>query len=106
MCNGAKALETQQRSPVEEENIVENDNIRLYPNPGRDFINVEVMENNDLQIEQIDIINLNGQVLQSLNNIKGNFVQIQTEDLAPGLYLCRIIRSDQQSQIIKFAVIR
>ena len=62
-------------------------NIKVYPNPSTGVIN---LQNNGLFIEQVDIINLQGQVVHSIGAVSAELSQIDLTDLAPGVYFVKV----------------
>lgn len=67
----------------------------LYPNPARDFINL-----NSLPGAEISVINMQGQVCRVIHSAT-NTIRIDISDLRPGIYLVNI-RSGQSLSRMKF----
>ncbi|MCF8299366.1 MAG: T9SS type A sorting domain-containing protein [Saprospiraceae bacterium] len=59
--------------------------IKLFPNPTSDFINIELLSPNKL-IESIKVLNLNGQIVYS-QNANAAKTQINVSKLASGIYI-------------------
>ncbi|MEO8933011.1 MAG: PQQ-dependent sugar dehydrogenase [Xanthomarina sp.] len=72
--------------------IVENDmmEISIFPNPASHLFNVK-STNPQILIEAINIYNLQGKLIQSFSENKTSNIQIDTTNLAKGLYLTEII---------------
>jgi len=75
--------------------------IQVFPNPSLDKIVVQSDENN--LIEQVIIIGINGQVIQSHNYSKGTNVAVLQHDLPQGIYMFQI-RTTQGSYTSKVVV--
>jgi endo-1,4-beta-xylanase len=69
------------------ESIVDASNISLYPNPAdQGWFIISGMED----AEQINIIDLNGQIVRNLNAINTNAIEIQL-DPKPGIFVVQIV---------------
>lgn len=85
------------------------DNIRIYPNPFREMLNVDINMNNtdfsDASL-QLGITNINGQTLYNKNLVLTSSAQIQIpmQDLPAGIYFLKIQFGNQQKveKVIKF----
>ncbi|WP_340111263.1 T9SS type A sorting domain-containing protein [Maribellus mangrovi] len=78
---------------------VKNENANrfaLYPNPAHDFITLKMPEK--LQNSTADIINIDGQVIQSYN-LNSNQYRLDLSQFPAGVYLLRI--QSMENQIIK-----
>jgi hypothetical protein len=107
MCNAAKSYSNEEDKHVIEEFIVENEYIKLYPNPAQNYITIELQSKIDAKIESVEIFNISGQGLKYYNNISTEqLFQIELESLSEGMYICRIILSDNSIQTVKFSVVK
>jgi hypothetical protein len=90
-------------TPVQEINADQEFNV--FPNPAKDLLNVQVK--NAFSFDQkIDLLNLQGQVLQSQIMTKGStMVQFGLQQVPPGVYVVRIPGANQ-AQAIKVVVSR
>lgn len=70
--------------------------VQVYPNPIMDILTIESKE----QQVQLNVRNLNGQTIQSLNLQAGKF-QIDASEWAVGLYLIEL-KSSEKAQTFKF----
>jgi hypothetical protein len=70
----------------------DNVDILIYPNPVTDYLTIEIADN--LQIAKIEIIDLYGRILRTIDNININSTTIQRGDLLSGIYLLRIHSDD------------
>lgn len=66
-------------SIIEEEDV----NLNIYPNPGSDYINIEM----DAQINRVEIIDITGKVVRV---IESDINRINISDLSTGLYSLKI----------------
>lgn len=85
-------------------NIINDEKIKIFPNPVQDIIQIE-SEDNKLENVQLEIINQNGQIMfsETINLGSGKF-QLTSETAnikTSGIYFLRII-SEQGSRITKF----
>lgn len=67
-------------------NLPGKQEVALYPNPSNDYIHL-----NGVQLfETIQIIDMNGRIIQSLNNEETDQVQINLHSIESGVYLIRL----------------
>ena len=90
---------------IEELNFTEASIANIYPNPGSDFINVEVLKSNGGNWK-LEIYNSFGQKVLSQNKshiTSGQTIEINIGHLAPGLYWINIKQGDiiWASKIVK-----
>jgi hypothetical protein len=85
--NHLAVLEEEGGGSVSTQNI-ENDNIKIYPNPTNQLLNVVLEEEG--QIGKIEIFNLLGQKVLS-QNLTHQINQIPVENLSTGTYLANIL---------------
>ncbi|MFN0275212.1 MAG: T9SS type A sorting domain-containing protein [Chitinophagales bacterium] len=65
--------------------ILEQDQIiELYPNPATEQVNIELKEN---PVHQIEIFDITGKIMVSMNEIPDSFVSIPVIDLPSGIYI-------------------
>ncbi len=84
-----------------EEEIAANTEIELYPNPAKEYINLE-MELKDFKTVEISLHNLDGETLFRDSKQSKEFnMQVPTHELAPGVYIIHI-EIDGKSTIRKF----
>lgn len=69
-----------------QQSIVENalSNVSIYPNPARNILNVNNVEN-----ANVNIYAINGQLVKSMANVSGN-AQVDLSDMAAGMYIVRM----------------
>lgn len=68
-------------------------NFKMFPNPSSDAINFQFSA--ELP-EQIDILNLNGKQLLSIDTIESSRLKLNTTALSSGLYVIRLIGAEGQ----------
>ncbi|MFI5150002.1 MAG: T9SS type A sorting domain-containing protein [Bacteroidia bacterium] len=73
-------------------NGTELNEVRLFPNPANDFLNLEIPETE--QQVTVQLINLNGQMVQehALSGVTKTNLDVQA--LSPGLYMVHILSAD------------
>jgi len=78
-----------------------NKRVVLFPNPANEMLTIEF--NSEVNDAQIQLFNLQGQLLQSFN-INGSKLTLETESLAAGQYLVKILSQEgSSSEIITIA---
>lgn len=73
-------------SGVQQSNI-NNQNIKVFPNPTKDYFNIEI-ENNSEKLE-MRLISIDGVVMKT-KNFRGTFARIYVGDIAPGTYFIKV----------------
>ena len=86
-------------------NISENDvlQVSIYPNPASNLFTIKSLDSQIL-IETVHIFNLQGKLIQSISKNKATKVQIDTKDLAKGLYLTEITTNTGNKKIHKLII--
>ena len=85
--DSTKWIAVEEDDPVVLIERVENTSIRLYPNPVSNHL---IIENEELIIENVDIYNMVGQLIQSeIVNLKSK-IKIDISNLPAGVYLVKI----------------
>lgn len=69
-------------------------NIKLYPNPSRNFINIHTGDN----IQRTDIYDMAGKIVKTSYSVK----RMNVEDLPKGSYLVKVQLSNNEVETIKF----
>jgi len=80
-----------------------NANISIYPNPVNDFCTISSHSAGKL-INSIDIMDLNGRIITSYNNIHSYSFSFGRDELLSGIYILRITDISGMSQIRRIAV--
>jgi hypothetical protein len=77
---------------------VNNQVVRIFPNPTSTVLNIQAA-----QIDAVVITNMLGQEVVRMNNVNNNNLQINTVDLAKGVYNITIVANDelQTKQFVK-----
>ena len=83
------------------ENQSDNDMIRLFPNPAKDYINIEFdnMLNKEINLK---IININGQIVFEKDFYNSSLISIKTDFLQAGLYFVRLQNSSGITSYSRF----
>jgi len=77
--------------------------IRVYPNPAANFVNVDLPENE--MTGTLSILSASGQLVRSVQSSEGETsVQIDIQDLQKGVYMVRWVQSDEQVVVKKLMV--
>ena len=69
-------------------NALVANNISVYPNPSRDLVNIS---NDDSSIKTIEMTDLNGRVVKTVNVADSSNVQVNISDLSVGVYMMKIV---------------
>jgi hypothetical protein len=90
--------------PVGQTNILHlKEDIKLYPNPTNNQINLSSITNSNLS--SANIFDLEGRTLITLSNINSKNVIIQTENLSNGIYFAEIFFNENKApKKVKFIV--
>lgn len=85
----AMAMTTDSRSPeaIQAQQLATSDNIKLFPNPTRSALNIEILEGN---YDQIMIFSSTGKLVQTINPNKDGLV-IDVSQFASGMYFIRFV---------------
>ncbi len=73
---------------IEEPNLVKTNNVRIYPNPASDQINVELIPENNTQY-YFEILSIKGQLVNR-TKISRSFSTVNTKAFANGTYLYQV----------------
>ena len=77
--------------------------IKVYPNPAANFVNVDLPENE--MTGTLSILSASGQLVRSVQSYEGeSSVQIDIQDLQKGVYMVRWVQSDEQVVVKKLIV--
>lgn len=60
----------------------------VYPNPFSEFTTIRLTD--VVQIQHVEIIDISGKVISTIENINNNYVTIHRENLPGGIYFIRI----------------
>jgi hypothetical protein len=92
--------------PVEFEDSVSNlkANVRIFPNPARDFITVTTED--EVQIESVQVLDGNIEPVDRLENIRDSFLTIDLSAYEPGFYVLAVTTKDDRIAYHRFTVER
>jgi hypothetical protein len=87
---------------VKKNAILSNDsfsnlNISIYPNPSNGLVNITL----DVPIEKLDVFNVLGVKVKSINNLNSNEIQFSVNDLSSGIYILLVNDSVSQKLIVE-----
>lgn len=68
-----------------EASIIQNKGIEIYPNPSRDIVKIE----SDITIEQVDVLNVYGQLIQSMS-VQDKELNLSIGTLSQGMFFIKI----------------
>ncbi|MEA3495259.1 MAG: T9SS type A sorting domain-containing protein [Bacteroidota bacterium] len=83
---------------IEENEVFDNENIKIYPNPAKDYIIINNIKNTTF--ETIEIFDITAKLIKSYSN---NSLRINISDLKKGLYFLKI--STNKSIFVKKIII-
>lgn len=83
------------------------DNLKFYPNPANDIVFIEYLKSIDPQLEFIEIIDINGRVLNEIRAFErnGKVIPIEVKELQTGQYFIKL-NSQKSVKILRFGIIR
>ena len=64
----------------------------VYPNPFTDYTTIKLSD--AIQTQKIELIDIHGRIVRSIDNVNSNSVTIQRENLSSGNYFIRIQSDD------------
>jgi hypothetical protein len=74
------------------ENSRKKEKLKLYPNPFSDITNLELPQG--ISVSKIEILNMTGSVLRSLENVQSGTITLSREGLASGLYIIKVFADE------------
>ncbi|MDD3875106.1 MAG: C1 family peptidase [Bacteroidales bacterium] len=87
---------------VSNNNEMTSGGIAFYPNPFGEYVNIE-FENPSEDTFTLEVYNIQGALVKSINNIKGKRVVFHNNDLSQGIYIFRM-GNDRQGFMGRFIV--
>jgi len=76
--------------------------IKMYPNPANNIVNFNFK--NTIQPTEITIFDLHGKKVKIHNQFSGSTVQISTKTLSKGIYLVRLLNSEEKMTYKKLVI--
>jgi len=73
-------------------NTIIDFNYLVYPNPFTDYTTLKLSD--AVQTRKIDVIDIHGRIVRTIDNINNNSVTIHRENLTSGIYFIRIQSDD------------
>lgn len=80
-------LTTDNSSPI----ILQESNLTVYPNPASD---IATIYSENLEINQLDIIDISGRRVRTLQLTNENLIEMQVNDLPEGIYILKFITKE------------
>lgn len=84
--------------------IQKEESFQLSPNPATDFISIQTQ--NDLNSAIIEILTLDGRTVQFMSAVRGNRIEIPTDQLPNGAYFLRIMDEEKFLKSERFVISR
>ena len=84
--------------------IEKEESFQLSPNPATDFISIQTQ--NDLNSATIEILTIDGRTVQIMNKVRGNRVEIPTDQLPNGVYFLRVTDEEKFLKSERFVISR
>ncbi len=78
-------------------------NIQFQPNPMSDYAKL-IFDDLENQVQQVDVFSIDGRQVQSYGNISGSSLEIQRDNLSPGIYFYKLLTEDFKIHSGKFVV--
>ena len=75
-----------------------NADVRLYPNPAEDYVNLAIDHYQELQNIQLEVYNLNGSIVLKKRISSAPLTQINTSSLKQGIYFIRVQAQSSDKQ--------
>lgn len=73
--------------------IDNEESFNISPNPATDLITINTQ--NNLNSGNVEIVTLDGRTVQTMNSVRGNRIEIPTDQLANGIYIVRVMEEDR-----------
>ncbi len=83
------------------EEVKELSDIQIFPNPVKDILQIQNISS-DVSIKNLEVYDLRGILLKSEENIPSFQRRIKMDDVTPGIYILRLVLSDNNSLTRKF----
>lgn len=104
---GMQVYDGQEGVPVSGINISDMPRLKLYPNPAMNKVNIRYHLPQGIETGLVQIVDIQGNVLYQETVISENKpLLVQTDHLAAGMYLCRLIVDGKSSLSKKLAIIK
>jgi hypothetical protein len=84
-----------------------SESLKFYPNPANDIVFIEYLKIIDPLLESIEIMDINGRVLNDVRAFErnGNVIPIDVKGLKSGQYFIRL-NAQKSVKILRFAIVR
>jgi uncharacterized repeat protein (TIGR03803 family) len=78
--------------------------VSVYPNPAKEYINVQLM--NSTKASRVSLYTITGQQVMEVNTEGKQTIQVSTTNLAEGTYLLKVVLADGSSLMSKVVIIK
>ncbi|WP_194976790.1 M64 family metallopeptidase [Aquiflexum lacus] len=84
-----------------------SETLKFYPNPANDIVFIEYLKLIDPQLESIEIMDINGRILNDIRAFErnGNVIPIEVKELQSGQYFIRL-NAQKSVKILRFGIVR
>jgi len=79
---------------------VNNTGLNISPNPTTDYVNIELLTDNDL-ISKIELVNLAGQLIDMRENVESIYCELSLTDEPEGTYIARVYTLNGEIYTVK-----
>lgn len=89
---------------IENNTVVSNTALSIYPNPASDMITIELEEADFSRLSSVEIVDVTGRIVLANSTIANNKISIDVSKYETGLYYCRLIFNDGEVAAEQFVV--
>lgn len=83
-------------SPLKINEIISNSKVEVYPNPFKDKTTFEIKSENSKLPYKLEVYNILGKKVRSIDNINSNTFKFSSDDLESGIYLYKVLSSEKE----------
>lgn len=84
--------------------IEQQESFSLSPNPATDLITINTQR--DLNSAVVEIVTIDGRTVNTMNAVRGNRIEIATDQLPNGVYFLRVMEDDRFLKSERFVISR
>jgi len=96
-----KAEATAEEEPAEEKvytEMLKNFSVRIYPNPTKGDLTVEIQQLPDGQTANLKLYNMSGKLIHHKNNFHGGIEKFNISKHPAGIYVLKIVAGDSSTE--------
>jgi hypothetical protein len=82
-------------SEMQKENITADAQVKVYPTPANDIVNIILPDALLNQVSIISLLSIDGKLMETRRSITSNSIQINVSKLTPGMYIIRVATNNQ-----------